>query len=218
MPRLFAALCPYLLSAALAVTAGFAQAQETTTPEAPAAEAPAVADDPTISMGTSADAAPGLKSQADAEIGELYLAATFGDWEQRCVKAEDGSDPCRLYQLLKDSVGNPTAEISLFNLPAGGQAIAGAAILVPLDTLLSANLAFVVDANREQFYPYTVCGLDGCIARVGFSAEQIAQMKNGAAATLTIVPAGAPDQKVPVAMSLKGFTAGFEAVTAANAP
>ena len=151
-------------------------------------------------------------------MGQLYLAAIHGSWELRCVKAEDGSDPCRLYQLILDATGSPTAEISLFSLPEGSQAEAGAAILVPLDTLLSANLTFSVDANRELIYPYTVCSTDGCIARIGFSAEQIAQMKNGAAATLTLTPAGAPDQRVPLNLSLKGFTAGYEAVVAANTP
>lgn len=191
--------------AALLLSAQIALGQET----------PAPAADPTLSMGTAADSTA-MKSEADAVVGDLYLAGNFDEWELRCVKAADGSDPCRLYQLLKTADGNPTAEISIFNLPAGGQAAAGAAVLVPLDTLLSANLAIGVDANKPMIYPYTVCGTDGCIARIGFSADQIAQMKNGAEATLTLVPAGAPDQQVSVMMSLKGFTAGFDAVTAAN--
>ncbi len=191
------------LAATLALAAPLAFAQEATQPP--------------LSMGIDTAAAAVLKTAETAAVGELYLAGTFDLWEMRCVKAEDGKDPCRLYQLLKDAEGNPTAEISLFNLPEGAQAVAGAAVLVPLDTLLSANLTFVVDANREVIYPYTVCGLDGCIARIGFAAEQLDQMKNGASATITIVPAGLPDLKVPMVLSLKGFTAGFDAVKAANA-
>ncbi len=191
------------LCAAVSAQIGFAQEAATET-----------VVDPTISMGTQAS--PALKTLATAEVGELYLSGTFGDWELRCVKAADGSDPCRMYQLLKQADGNPTAEISIFNLPAGSQAVAGAAILVPIDTLLSANLSFAVGANREVQYPYTVCGAEGCIARVGFSAEQLNQMKSGSSATITIVPAGAPDQKVPVTMSLSGFTAAYDAVAAAN--
>lgn len=196
------------LAAALMGSAGSTLAQDTAAPAA----------DPSLSMGAPADALPALPTQAEAEAGALYLAGTFGDWDLRCVKTDDGSDPCRLYQLLRNADGTPTAEISLFNLPGGQQAVAGAAILVPLDTLLSANLTFAVDANREMIYPYTVCGMDGCIARVGFSADQLTQMKAGAVATITLVPAGAPDQRIPVAISLKGFTAAFDAVTAANTP
>ncbi len=191
------------LAATLALAAPLAFAQEATQPP--------------LSMGIDTAAAAVLKTAETAAIGELYLAGTFDLWEMRCVKAEDGKDPCRLYQLLKDAEGNPTAEISLFNLPEGAQAVAGAAVLVPLDTLLSANLTFVVDANREVIYPYTVCGLDGCIARIGFAAVQLDQRKNGASATITLVPAGLPDLKVPMVLSLKGFTAGFDAVKAANA-
>ncbi len=198
--RLIAGLAALLLSAQLA------GAQETA--------APAV--DPTLSMGTNPTAAPALKTEAEAEVGDLYLAASFDEWQQRCVKSADGSDPCRLYQLLKTADGNPTVEISIFNLPAGGPAAAGAAVLVPLDTLLSANLSVGVDANKPMIYPYTVCGTDGCIARIGFSADQIAQMKGGGEGILMLVPAGAPTQQVTVKMSLKGFTAGFDAVTAAN--
>lgn len=194
--------------AALILSAGMALAQDTAAPAA----------DTTLSMGAPADAVPALKTQAEAGVGELYSAGIHGDWDLRCVKTEDGSDPCRLYQLLRNADGTPTAEISLFNLPEGQPAVAGAAILVPLDTLLSANLTFAVDANREMVYPYSVCGVDGCIARVGFSADQLTQMKAGAVATLTLVPAGAPDQRISVAISLKGFTAAFDAVTAANTP
>ena len=54
----------------------------------------------------------------------------------------------------------------------------------------------------------------GCIARIGFTGEEITQFKKGAKAVMTIVPAAAPDQKVNVEISLKGFTAGFESVNA----
>lgn len=203
MPTLTTLLRPLAFLAAMALSAGLALAQDST-------------GEAGLSMGTTADGAPALKTKDTAQLGELYLAGTFEAWDLRCVKAAEGRDPCRLYQLLSSAEGNPTAEVSLFNLPAGGQAVAGAAVLVPLDTLLSANLTIAVDENREMIYPYTVCGVDGCIARVGFSVDQLTQMKSGAEARLTLVPAGAPDQRITLSMSLKGFTAAFDAVTAAN--
>ena len=42
--------------------------------------------------------------------------------------------------------------------------------------------------------------------------------KKGSAATVTIVPVGAPDQKVALAVSLKGFTAGYDALQATAKP
>lgn len=187
-------------------------AQESTTPaatETPAADAP-TADG--LNMGAEATAAAVPPTQETAEVGQTYILANFELWEQRCVKAKDGSDPCQLYQLLKDKDGNNVAEISMFPLPTGGQAAAGATIIAPLETLLTANLQLSIDGTKPKIYPFTFCAQMGCIARVGFTGEEIDQFKKGAKATMTIVPAAAPDQKVDLDVSLKGFTAGFDAV------
>lgn len=196
------------LTLALGLMVGFAAHAQTATPAADAA----VPTD--LSMGASTT--PGLPNQADAEVGKTYLAATFDKWEQRCVKKEDGSDPCQLYQLLKDTDGNDVAEISIFNLPDGAQAAAGATFMAPLETLLTANLKIGVDAKQPKLYPFAFCTKSGCVARLGFTADEIAALKKGVKATLTIVPAAAPDKKVDLELTLKGFTAGYEAVKTAN--
>ena len=170
-------------------------------PAAPAAEAPAETD--------SADATPG--------IGEAYTEATHGDWEQRCVRTEDGSDPCQLYQLLKDDDGNPVAEFSLFGLPEGEQAAAGGTIMTPLETLLPEAILMQVDTGEAKRYAFTFCAPIGCVARVGFTDAEIAAFKKGNKATMAITPMAAPDRKVQLNISLKGFTAGYDAVNAANA-
>jgi invasion protein IalB len=164
-----------------------------------------------LSLGTEVGGAPAAPS-----IGQTYTAAAFDAWEQRCVKTESGADPCQLYQLLKDAQGNSVAEISMFALPEGGQAAAGATIVAPLETLLSEQLVLQIDEGKAKVYPFTWCSQIGCIARVGFLAEEVEQFKKGAKATITIVPVVAPDQKVVVEVSLKGFTAGYEAVRASN--
>ena len=211
---LFAALLAGLvtLTAAPALLA-----QEATTPaaEAPATTPPAGLTD--LSMGVDPTLPPALPTQADAAEGQTYLNAVFEKWELRCVKTADGSDPCQLYQLLLDDTGNDVAEISLFSLPAGNAAAAGATVVVPLETLLTAAMQFSVDGTKPKLYPFTFCTRAGCIARIGFTAEDVAQLKAGAGAVMTIVPAVAPDQKVALQVSLKGFTAGYEAVKTANA-
>ncbi|MCU0817436.1 MAG: invasion associated locus B family protein [Cypionkella sp.] len=192
-----------LLSAA--ATVFFAAAPAVFAQEAPPADAAAPDN---LSMGTEAQPADGP--------GSTYVEQTFEAWEQRCVRAEDGNDPCQLYQLLRDAEGNAVAEFSMFNLPAGGQAAAGATVIVPLETLLTENLLLAVDGGTAKVYPFTFCAPIGCIARIGFTAEEVAQFRAGAKATLTIVPVVAPDQKVSLDLSLAGFTAGFEAVSATN--
>lgn len=194
-----------------AAPAAFAQEAAKPATEAPAAEAPAAATPAAEAAAPAADA-----PAADNAIGQPYVKANFDAWEQRCIKTETGADPCQLYQLLKDKEGTSVAEFSMFNLPTGGQAVAGATIIVPLETLLTENLQLVVDTGKPRVYPFTFCAQMGCVARVGFSAEDLAQFKKGNKATVTIVPMVAPDQKVAVDISLKGFTAGFKAVEDSN--
>jgi len=149
-------------------------------------------------------------------VGSTYIASEHGDWEMRCVRAADGNDPCQLYQLLADEQGNAVAEISVFGLPAGQQAAAGATVITPLETLLTAQLTLAVDGGAAKRYPYTFCAATGCFARIGFTGADVAAFKAGAAATMTLVPAAAPDEKVLLKVSLNGFTAGFDAVNTAN--
>lgn len=181
------------------------------TAEDPAkADQPATAPADTLAMGQEVGGGDG--------IGTTYTAATFEGFEQRCVRTESGVDPCQLYVLLKDKDGNSVAEFTMFNLPKGseGPAVAGATFVAPLETLLTAGLTVQIDANKSKIYPFTFCTQIGCVARIGFTAEEVASMKKGATATMTIVPFVAPKDKVELTMSLKGFTAGLDAVTAAN--
>ena len=123
----------------------------------------------------------------------------------------------QLYQLLRDGQGTAVAEFSLFNLPEGGQAIAGATVITPLETLLTAEMRLAVDTGKAKRYPYSFCSTVGCFSRVGFTAEEVAQFKKGSVAKVTIVPAAAPNDTVDLTVSLAGFTAGWNAVIAANA-
>lgn len=172
----------------------------------------------------AADAATGDNLSLGQEVGAAdgpgsnYTAATFEAWEQRCVRTESGIDPCQLYVLLKDKEGNSVAEFTMFNLPKGseGPAVAGATFIAPLETLLTAGMQIQIDGGKPKAYPFTFCTQIGCVARIGFTAEEIAAMKQGANAMITIVPFVAPDSKVELTVSLKGFTAGYDAVVAAN--
>jgi invasion protein IalB len=178
----------------------WAQTTETETAPDPA---PSIEDQ--LSLGEDANAEP--------EVGKTYIAETIGDWEMRCIKTEDESDPCQMYQLMFDADGTPVAEISIFRLPTGGRAEAGATIIVPLETSLPNQLTIQVDAGTVRRYPYAFCNPIGCYSRVGLIPEEVAAFKRGSAANMTIVPALAPDQTVDLVMSLSGFTAAFDKTT-----
>lgn len=194
----------------LAAAPGFAQ-EATTAPSDAAAEPETAgpADPDALSLGE-------VVEPSDAP-GTTYVAAAFGEWEQRCVRAPEGAeDRCQLYQLLGDSEGNSVAEINIFGIEPGQQAVAGATIVTPLETLLTQQITVRVDQGTAKRYPFTWCGDIGCFARIGFTADEIAAFKRGNKATITIVPVAAPDRTVDLDLSLIGFTAGFDAVNAAN--
>lgn len=142
-----------------------------------------------------------------------YVRETIGDWDIQCLRAEDGNDPCQMYQLLNDGQGNNVAEVSIFKVEGGGQVKAGGTFVVPLETLLTQKLTIAVDGGSAKRYDFSFCTRAGCYARVGFTDDDLARFRAGATAKITIVPALAPDQKVSVDMSLTGFTNSFGQVT-----
>ncbi|MEO9825451.1 MAG: invasion associated locus B family protein [Paracoccaceae bacterium] len=205
---------------ALMLGTSMAWAQDSTqdAPQAAPIEGEAAAEDAPVVDGNNANGlSTGTPVSDGPQVGQTYVAETFQDWEVRCVRADGGKDPCQLYQLLKDADGNSVAEFSMFNLPEGGQAVAGATIITPLETLLTAELRLSVDGGSAKRYPYSFCSGIGCFSRVGFTAEEVNQFKRGSAGKVVIVPAAAPDGTVELTVSLSGFTAGWNAVIAANA-
>lgn len=198
-----------LVALLAAAPMAFAQTTETPAPDAPAEEQPAT-------DGVSPSGLSLGEEVTDEGVGSTYIASEHGDWQMRCVRAAEGNDPCQLYQLLSDDQGNSVAEISIFGLPAGQEAAAGATVITPLETLLTAQLTLAVDGAAAKRYPYTFCAATGCFARIGFTNADVAAFKAGSAATMTLVPAAAPDERVSLTVSLRGFTAGFDAVNTAN--
>ena len=178
---------------------------QTTDTDATETETPGTSIEDQLSLGEDA---------SQPQVGETYTAEKNGDWDLRCIKAEEGiEEPCQMYQLLDDGLGNPVAEISLFRLPEGGKAEAGATIVVPLETALPQQLTVAVDGGNARRYPYAFCNPEGCYVRLGMTTADVNTFKRGNEAVVTIVPALAPDQKVNLTISLNGFTASFNIVS-----
>jgi len=174
----------------------------------------ALAQETTAETDAEAQEDLSLGEPVGPQVGEPYIREEFGDWALRCVKAEEGQrDPCNLYQLLVNSDGISVAEFNMFPLPEGQRAVAGATIVVPLETLLTQQLTISVDGQNARRYPFTFCNRAGCVARVGFTQEEVDEFKRGAAATVRLVPAAAPTEEVVLDVSLTGFTAGFTSST-----
>ena len=129
----------------------------------------------------------GLISSAAADgVGTPYVKESSGDWEVRCVRTQDGNDPCQLYQLLTDEAGASVAEITVFPLPEGGQAVAGATIITPLETLLTEQITLQIDGGGAKRYPFSFCTRTGCISRIGLLPEDLSAFRAGNAARIRI--------------------------------
>ena len=145
-------------------------------------------------------------------MGDTYVSDEFGDWTKLCQRVPDGSDPCGLTQLMVDPDGNPVAEITIFPLPPGGEAVAGANMITPLGTLLTQQIAISVDGANPRRYPFLFCDVGGCYAQIGLTAAMVESFRRGNVATVTIASVAAPEQPVGLTLSLSGFTAGYSAL------
>ncbi len=201
---------PFLMLMALAAPV-FAQSDDaSTTSEATTEEA---TDDAADAEGTGEETDAMALNMGEPAQPEIYVESVFDDWELRCIRSQASVDPCQLYQLLNDPSGNPVAEINVFVLGEEQEAAAGATVITPLETLLTQQLALSVDGGPAKKYPFSWCSQVGCFSRLGLSDSDIASFKRGVNATITIVPVAAADQRVNLNVSLKGFTAGFNAAT-----
>ncbi|WP_297771674.1 invasion associated locus B family protein [uncultured Roseovarius sp.] len=179
-------------------------AEPAPTPEAEA-EAEAESSDGAAGIG-------GLDTGREVNEDPSYIKATHEDWQLKCFRpeAEGQEELCQMYQLLTESGGNPVAEFSIYRLPEGSPVVAGATIAAPLGTLLTEEIKLSVDGGKAKSYAYSFCTMGGCFARIGLTEADIDAMKRGVKATIEIVPAQAPDQKVRIDASLSGFTAAFD--------
>ena len=159
------------------------------------------------------DLSLGQTISTEPQPGQTYVKDVHGDWEVRCTKAPEGqSDRCTLYQLLRQADGNPISEISLFSLPPGQQAVAGATIITPLESLLQKGLQMRVDDGETKIYPFSFCNRVGCHARVGLTAIELAGLERGSEAFLIISALAKPEQPIEISVSLSGFTAAYDSL------
>lgn len=189
----------------LCLTGGAFAQNETATPAETETPAPSAIEE-SLDLGEDAS--------AESQVGQPYGKEEVGDFILRCIRSETGEgEPCQLYQLLFDAEDQPVVEFTMFRLPEGGRAVAGATLVAPLETALQKQLTIIVDGGQARRYPFSFCNAIGCYARIGLTAEDVAAFKRGSKATVKIYPIVAPDQEVSLNMSLSGFTAGFDKVS-----
>lgn len=187
---------------AAALWCGAVYAQETT----PESQTPA--ETPQTEAGTELDL-----GESGPRVGEQFVKEKVGDWSVTCINTGTDNDPCALRQILLGPQRQPIAEITIEKLAEGAPAVAGATVIVPLEILLQAQLAFSIDGAPGKRYNYHTCTPVGCIAQLGFTQGDVDAMKAGSKAQLSMVSVLAPNQLIELEMSLSGFTAGFDGLS-----
>ncbi len=93
-------VCAVALIAGLGMSIKPALAQ-TATEDTTQEQAPSVGDQ--LSLGEDASGEP--------QVGQPYTQEVIGAWEMRCIKTEEGDDPCQMYQLLDDGQEHPDCRV-----------------------------------------------------------------------------------------------------------
>ena len=161
---------------------------------------------------TAEDYSTGKVVTDESHFGDYYKKGQFGDWTLRCVKSKVLKDPCQLFQLMLNVDRTPIAEFTLNIIEPKGIIIAGATVMTPLETLLTAELTVRIDENEAKIYPFAFCIQKGCVARIGLTEDDLTRYRAGIQATVSMVPAGSPNHQEKLKLSLKGFTAGYKAL------
>jgi invasion protein IalB len=208
-PQTVAAVALIVALAALGATAQTEPAS--TAPEAPATEAPAT--EAPSSEAPSSEAPSSEAAAPEAPPEEEFVAETFGDWELVC---NAGKTNCYMFQVAKDSTGNPVVEFSAIKLRDEDEADIGVTLVSPLGTLLTAGIAVTIDGGEPVRYPFQWCTRSGCFMRFGLDDDSVNVFKRGNKATLTLRSIGLPDSALDLDLSLSGFTAAYEALVAAG--
>ena len=133
----------------------------------------------------------------------------FKDWYLRCVTSDDGAEHCI---LLQDLVNQDNQE-PLMQIAAGfwgPDRLRGLIITLPLGVTLPPGIRIMIDDQPVGRAPFFQCTLNGCQSRIPLEDEFLDKLKAGQKGTVTFRDAQGRD--IPLAYSLRGFTAGFAAV------
>lgn len=180
-------------------------------PAAPAPAAPAPAAEP-AAPAPAAPAAPAAEAPAPAPAAPPapnVQVTKYGDWEVGCLA---DTPSCEMQQVALDASGNPVVLVRVMKLPKDAQAVGLAIFNTPLGTLLPAGLGFQIDGGQVARLPFDWCVQEGCVVRLGMRNEEIAAMKRGSKVAIGVTSIAEPEKPVALALSLKGFTAAFDAL------
>jgi len=153
-----------------------------------------------------------LTLPASAQQGEQLETTAFGDWSRECGMPPGATQKlCQLTQWVKNPNGGERI-VGAVIIKAQGQQQAAAVLrfIVPLGIWLRPGIDFNIDGKSSAKLSYEFCNAKGCIAQMPLSAGQVAALKRGANANISI--RSIRRQKLDLKVSLRGFTAGYDSM------
>ena len=145
--------------------------------------------------------------------------AQHGDWELVCKEPAqpeaalpEGPQPaaCRLQQAQAVNGGKDV--VFLFNIVRQGRQHV-AIVSTPLNVYLPTGLELRIDGGQPRRVAFETCNVSGCHAGFALNGQLLAALRKGKALVV-----GLKDTKataIPVNVSLKGISAGIDALDAA---
>lgn len=153
----------------------------------------------------------------DAGAQTDKLRSSHGDWQVRCAP---DTDACVMAQVGKGPQGNDLIEMRIRKLDGvtgqnGDPVPAAIQILAPLGVALKAGVRVQIDSAEVRGAAFEVCAQGGCIVREPMGDKFVSEMKAGASATVTLtaLPPDGQVQELASRISLRGFTAAFNALS-----
>lgn len=165
-----------------------------------------------IVLGSLA-AAPAMAQSDEDVVGEAPVTETFDNWEKRC--GDDGR--CYIFQQALNEEAKPLLRVRIVKLESpipdgeGGQVLARADIITPLDVFLPQGVGLKIDDGPIQTALYVRCRPVGCVACPPLTSALIDNMKSGGTATF-ILSRDAQADPILAPLSLSGFTAAFDSL------
>jgi invasion protein IalB len=179
---------------------------------------PAIAQDTAGAENTAEQTTDTTEANlAPLDLGQIYQRETHGDWVIECIStATPINDPCEMNQLLSDDGENKVARVAVSALASSGDGdlIAAMQMTAPLGTYLPTGIGISIDSGSVRTLPFFVCNQTGCVTQANLTAEEVDLFKKGGFATILLRAAVAPDQVVQATLSLTGFTAAFDSLSA----
>lgn len=161
-----------------------------------------------IVVGSLISAAPQAYAQTKANTKK-----TFGDWQIDCGKPPGArAQRCALMQSVIDEERSNVGLRVVFLLTSQGDRVLR--VVAPLGVLLPFGLGLRIDdeAIGDKPLPFIRCRPMGCISEIILKDALLDKFRSGKTALFIIVETKEEGRAIPV--SLKGFTKGFEQLTA----